>query len=439
MISQRGSLSLLASLGAILVAAYTLNLLLLVGAVAVFAALAGELLVFHLRPQGAARFPFEAGRTEAPRVLSPGTGGTVELTVRYPGDHPVQAEVRELLPSQLSLVAGRASVTRYWQKGDKARLRYAIRGGARGSHVLGPVAVTVESPHGLAWTQWTLPASDQPVRVVPPAPIERAHRIGPALLTPMQGRVTLRVRGFGTEFRSLRPYQLSDDIRHVAWKRSRPNQWYVREFEQESRQDFVLLLDITPSMTAGLPGQNALDRAIEAASLVIAAVARGREDRVGLLTHTERPRQYLRPERGEFHFRRLAENLAYLRPSEGAFDLTAALDLLTRRLARNTHVLAFSALDGASNGLHSVYARFRARGHRLYVFPPHRAEFYPPIQGPEAGAIAFGWAEADERARLDRRIAELRGEGIPTFPYDRRGATTQVLATYGQLHAWGMA
>ncbi|MCI4321287.1 MAG: DUF58 domain-containing protein [Thermoplasmata archaeon] len=439
MISRRGSLSLLASAGAVLLAVYTLNLLLLAGAIAVFAAIGGELLRFHLRALGAADFPFEATRNEAPRVLSPGTGATVELVVRYQGTRPVQAEVRELLPSPLTLVAGRASETRFWRRGDAVRLRYGVRAGSRGSHLLGPVAVTVESPHGLAWAQWTLPSSHQPVRVVPQAPIEKAHRIGPALLTRMQGRITLRRRGFGTEFRSLRPYQLSDDIRHVAWKRSRPGQWYVREFEQESRQDFVLLLDVTPAMTAGLPGENALDRAIEAASLVIAAVARGREDRVGLLTYTEKPRQYLRPERGEFHFRRLAENLAYLRPSEGTFDLAAALDLLTKRLSRNTHVLAFSALDGPRDRLHSVYARFRTRGHRLYVFPPHRSEFYPPLPPTDVAEIALGWAEAEERGRLDRTIAELRGEGIPTFPYDRRGATTQVLSTYGQLHAWGMA
>ena len=439
MISRRGSAALLASVLAVLLAVYSLSLLLLAGAVAVFAAVAGELLVFHLRTPGPETFPFEARRSESPRVMSPGTGATVEVLVRYSGTRPVSAEVRELLPGALTVVAGRPIANRYWQPGELAKLRYALRAGARGSHVLGPVAVAVESPHGLAWAQWNLPTSEEPVRVVPPAPIERAYRIGPALLTPMQGRVNLRVRGFGTEFRALRPYQLSDDIRHVAWKRSRPDQWYVREFDQESRQDFVLLLDVTPAMIAGLPGQNALDRAVEASSLVIAAVARGREDRVGLLTHTDRARQYLRPERGEFHFRRLAENLAYLRPSEGTFRLPAALDLLNRRLSKNTHVLAFSALDGPLESLAGVYARFRTLGHRLYLFPAHRAEFYPPASGPEAAEIALGWAEREERARIARQIAEVRGEGIPIFPYDRRGAIGQVLSTYGQLKAWGMA
>lgn len=439
MISSRGWLGLLASLVVLFVAIATLNLLVLAAAVAVFAAVAGELLVFHLRAQGPQTAPFEATRVETPHVLSPGAGGAIELKVRYLGTRPIRAEVRDLIPRSLTVVAGRTAADQEWRSNESTTFRYAVRAGPRGSHLVGPVAVALESPHGFAFAQWTLPGSAEPIRVVPAAPLERAHRIGPGLLSPMQGRVTLRTRGFGSEFRSLRPYQTSDDLRHVAWRRSRPGQWFVREFEQESRQDYVLLLDVTPSMSAGLPGQNALDRAVEAASFVTAAVARGREDRVGLLTFTDRPRQYLRPERGEFHFRRLAENLAYLRPSEGTFDLAAALELLTRRLGRNTHVLAFTALDGPLKELHPVFARFRTRGHHLYLFPPHRDAFYPPVEASQAALTAMRWSEAEERGRLDRCVAEVRGEGIPTFPYDRRGATSQVLSTYRQLRAWGMA
>ena len=124
MISRRGSLSLLASAGAVLVAVYTLNLLLLAGAIAVFAAIGGELLLFHLRAVGPADFPFEATRNEAPRVLSPGTAATVELVVRYRGPRPVHAEVRELLPSPLTLVAGRSSQTRFWRPTSGRRFSF---------------------------------------------------------------------------------------------------------------------------------------------------------------------------------------------------------------------------------------------------------------------------------------------------------------------------
>ncbi len=439
MISRRGSAALAASGGALLLAVYSLNILLLAGAVACFAAVAGELLLFQLAPPGPERFPFVSDRTGAPRAASPGAEFSVGVRVTYAGTAPVVGEVRDLLPRSLLPIAGRSFDRRRWEPGESAELRYGVRTTTRGSHVLGPVMVTVDSPHGLAWRQWALPTSDQPVRVVPPAPLERSHQIGPALLTRMQGRLALRHRGFGTEFRSLRPYQLSDDIRHVAWKRSRPGQLYVREFEQESRQDFVLLLDVTPAMAAGLPGENALDRAVEASALVIAAVSRSGEDRVGLLIQAAKTRQYLRPERGESHFRRLSENLAYLRPTEGTFDLANALELCTRRLTRNTHVLVFTALDGPLDPLHLAFTRFRARGHRLYLFPANRARMYPAVDPTHPAATAFGWAGAEERANLERRISRVRGEGIPVFPYDRRGASTQVLSTYTQLRAWGTA
>jgi uncharacterized protein (DUF58 family) len=192
-------------------------------------------------------------------------------------------------------------------------------------------------------------------------------------------------------------------------------------------------------MVVGIPGESALDRAIEAASLVIAAVARSGEDRVGLLTQTERPRQYLKPQRGAHHFRLVAENLAYLRAIEGEFNLPGALELLTRRLATTSHVLAFSALAGPLDQLHLAYARFRARGHHLYVFPANPTGFYPPLGADHPGAAPLLWAQKEEHASLERKMSEIRGEGVPVFPYDRRGATTQVLSTYGQLRAWGMA
>jgi uncharacterized protein (DUF58 family) len=438
-ISRRGLGALAAALGGLLLAAYSENLLFLLGAVAIFGFVAGEIALFHLVGPDRGRAPFVATRTELPRVLSPGGTAEVALTVRLNSEVPVRAEVRDLLPGTLERVEGSTHRRAWWTPREERVLRYTLRAGERGSHVVGPVAITVESPHAFAWSQWLLPASAQPVRVVPAAPIERSYRIGPALRTPVQGQLALRHRGFGSEFRSLRPYQSSDDIRHVAWKRSRPGQLYVREFEQESRQDFMLLLDVTPSMWAGLPGETALDRAIEASSLVTSAVAHSGEDRVGFLVQAERLRQYLRPARGELHFRRVAENLAYLKPVEGSFDLASALDHLTRRLAINTHVLAFTALDGPLEKVPTAHARFRARGHHLYLFPANRAGFYPPLPEGAPGRTALRWAEVHETERIQHRIGQLRGHGIPAFPYDRRGATAQVLATYGRLRTWGMA
>ncbi|MGI0151761.1 MAG: hypothetical protein ACREC5_07485, partial [Thermoplasmata archaeon] len=206
MISRAGWIALAAALGALLLAAYTLELLLLLGATAVFGGVAGEIVLFHLAAPGPERTPFAVRRAETPRVLSPGAELEGRVDVTYSGERAIRAEVRDLLPGPLLRVAGVSATRRWFAPGRTVRLDYRLRAGDRGSHLLGPVAVTAESPHGLAWVQWMVPDSDRPVRVVPPAPIERSYRIGPALFTRMQGRLALRHRGYGTEFRSLRPY-----------------------------------------------------------------------------------------------------------------------------------------------------------------------------------------------------------------------------------------
>ncbi|MCI4346856.1 MAG: DUF58 domain-containing protein [Thermoplasmata archaeon] len=436
MIARRGYFAVAATAGALLLSAFTLELLLLLGSAVAFALVVGEILWFHRTLPGAGEFV--AVRDEGPSVLSPGNEATTQVSVVYRGTVPVLASVRDLLPEALSAGAPPPAPPRWWRPQVRRRVRSRLRSGARGSHVVGPVAVTLWSPRQLAWSQRLFSDTRQAVKVIPPAPIERAQRIGSALFTRVQGRLALRHRGFGSEFRSLRAYQPDDDLRHVAWRRSRPGQWYVREFEQESRQDFVLALDVTPAMLAGLPGENALDRAVEAASLVTAVVAHSGEDRVGLATGTERLRQYLKPSRGSRHFRLLAENLAYLRTEEGNFELPPFLEGLSRRLTTNSHVLLFSSLRGSLGDLHLAHARFRHRGHHLYLFLPQEAAFYPEGQ-PSAGARALEWARREEQDRSAQVASELRAEGIPVFPYDRRGATGRVLETYTQLRAWGLA
>lgn len=437
MITRRGYLALAATGLALLVAAFALELLLLLAAVAAFGLVAGEILRFHLARGAAGKW--QGRRLEAPGVISPGTRAATEVEIAYAGSRVLLASFTDLVPYALVVEPPGQTAPRWWRPGDRAILRSELRGSARGSHILGPTAVTVYSPRRLAWEQRFLNETRSIVKVIPPAPIERVQRIGHALFTRVQGQLALRRRGFGTEFRSLRPYEPDDDLRHVAWRRSRPGQWYVREFEQESRQDFVLLFDVSPSMLVGVPGQNALDRAVEAASLVTAFAARSGEDRVGLATATDQIRQYLRPSRGARHFRILTENLAYLKTVKGRFEIAAVLDELTRRLPKNAHVLLFSPLREPFPELHLSHVRFRQRGHRLYAFLPQVAAFYPDPAHDAPGHQVLSWARDEERQRSQTLIADLRGEGVPVFPYDRRGANGRVVETYAQLRAWGVA
>jgi uncharacterized protein (DUF58 family) len=191
-------------------------------------------------------------------------------------------------------------------------------------------------------------------------------------------------------------------------------------------------------MVAGEVGRTVLDRTSEAATLITGYAQRSAEDRLGLLTYSAGVRQFLPPARGPPHFRNMFENIGLVRPEPGPFELAKALDAVGERLHHGAHVIVFSALDRPLTDLHRAYQRFRARGHHLYLFVPDLTTFYP---APRDAALieAIRWASEDDRLRLHRQVAELRAEAIPSYTFDRRGATTKVIAAYGQIRAWGVA
>lgn len=434
MIRRAGHLAVVAATVGVLLALWTFNLVVLLVGVAAFAFVTSELLGFELSRrldptkftveplEGAPRLPIDA---EAP----------VRLRLAYHGARPVYATATDTRSEAVSVVDGTPTVTRWWAPGDVVELAYRVRTPRRGRHELGPVVVGREGPFGLAFDEVTV-GRPRPVFVTASNPALRSSPSGLALYTRVRGRIALRHRGYGSEFRSLRAYELSDDIRHVAWRRSTPEELFVREFEQESRQDYLLVFDVSPPMEAGVAGRRALDRSVEAGAVVTGFIERTAEDRVGFLAYADGVRQYLKPGRGASHFRRVADNLALLTTRPGRFDLAAVLEEARRRLTVHTHLMVFSTLSEPLGDLHGAHARFLARGHHLYLFAAEPAGFYPSPEA-ELSQRLVGWAGAVEERRLARRLALLTAEGVPTFRFDRRGVTEKVIAAYGEIRAWG--
>ncbi|HEV2520353.1 MAG TPA: DUF58 domain-containing protein [Thermoplasmata archaeon] len=435
MITRRGWESLLAAITALLLSLYLLHYLLILIALVAFTFLAAEVILFHLDTLSLSPSAFATQRRSTSTRHAVGTPGRTEVTVRYQGASGLVAELYDTLPDGLTLTGAAPRLGGWWAPEEERSLSTPFLAKVRGSYLLGPTYVRVRSRLGLAERRIALP-TERPVQVVPENPVRKPGSLRRRIFTRVQGRMQLRHRGYGTEFRALRPYQSSDDIRHVAWRRSTIRQLVVREFDQESRQDVLLVVDVSPAMLAGPPGENILDRACEAATMIAGYAQRSGEDRLGLLTYAGRVRQYLRPARGPAHFRRLYENVGVLGVRPGTFDLGPALDAVGARLRHGAHVLLFSTLDRPLGALERAYAHFKARGHHLYVFLPDLATFYDPSEDP-AFQRALAWATEEDRARLHHVLAELRADAIPTYVFDRRGAGTKVITAYGQMRAWG--
>lgn len=435
MIARRGWEAITAALAALLLGLYAMNAVLELVAVAAFGFLVSEMLWFEGRFASFGPDWFDIVRSPGPRRM-PCDGDlatSVTLTLRNgPG---FRAEVYETVPEAFDVREGATRLRTYVAPGEPVRLSYVVRPRVRGGYRLGPLNVIARDGFGLCY-RVAVAGGDRPLTVVPPTISGRLGRIGVALFTRVQAGLSMRRRGFGSEFRSLRPYLPDDDVRHIAWKRSSPGNLYVREFDQESRQEFLVVLDLTRGMDAGLWGRNGLDVAVEAGALLANLIARTGEDRVGLLTYADGVFQYLAPGRGPGHFRRLFDNLALAAHRPGTCPLPDLLSQATARLRVRTHLFVFSSADQTGPGLDRAYASLRAHGHRAYLFVPERPGFYPDLPTPDpTGAMA--WANAEETARFGAAITAARAEGLPVFPYDRRGAGDRVIFAYTQIRAWG--
>jgi uncharacterized protein (DUF58 family) len=434
-IARRGWEAIAAALAALLFGLYSLNPVLELVAVALSAFVLTDMMVFEWRFRHFGPDRFRSSRSEGPRRI-PAEGDLVtSVELAYPDGPGFTAEVYDVVPEAFDIIEGETSVLTWIAPGSTVRLRYTARPRVRGAYLQGPTVVVARDAFGFCYRAAAV-RTERPLMVVPPNVAGRLGALGLALFTRFQSGLSIRRRGYGTEFRALRPYQPSDDIRHVAWKRSTITNLFVKEFDQESRQEFLLCLDLTTAMDAGRWGRNALDVSVEAAALLTHLIGRQGEDRIGLLTFADGVFQYVPPGRSPAHLRRIIDNLALTAHRPGTCPLPELLAEATRRLRHRTHVFVFSAIDPPLTGLGPAYANLRAHGHRPYVFIPDRSGFYPdPVT--DGSGRPMAWAREVERERFHGVLSSVRSEGIPVFPFDRRGAGDRVLFAYTQIRTWG--
>jgi uncharacterized protein (DUF58 family) len=177
---------------------------------------------------------------------------------------------------------------------------------------------------------------------------------------------SLRRRGEGRTFESLRDYVQGDDTRHMDWKatarRGRP---IVREYEVERHQNVLLMLDAGRMMTATVGSLTKLDCAVNAAMLVThAAVTHG--DKVGLLVFAEEVLAYLPPRAGKQQVGRVLEALYRIQPSLIEPDYGSAFRYLATRRLQRALILVFTDLVDAR-------ASARLLRHVAALMPHHLA------------------------------------------------------------------
>lgn len=154
-------------------------------------------------------------------------------------------------------------------------------------------------------------------------------------------------KGHGMEFAEVREYAAGDDYRSIDWNVSaRMGHPYVKKYTEERELTVLFAVDLSGSEQFGTRGRFKAELAAELAA-VLAMAAIKNNDRVGLVTFTDRIEDFVPPKKGRRHALRLIRDLLAFRPTGRGTDLRVALDYVGRIVRHRAIIFLISDFHDA--------------------------------------------------------------------------------------------
>ncbi len=311
----------------------------------------------------------------------------------------------------------------------------------RGAFALGPVVVRIVGTLGLIQRSLRYEPADE-VLVTPSLAGVRHLR-----LLALQHRLrdagirSVRRRGSGTSFASLREYAVGDDPRHVDWKATaRRQKLMTREYAVEQGQTIMIAVDAGRMMTQLSAGVPRFEYALSAATL-LASVAVRAGDQVGLLLFDNELRAFVPPARGDKALRGIRQALIPARATLAEPDYASAFrTLATRHRKRSLIVLFTDVVDPRSSQAVIAHTVRSAMRHLLVVVALRNDELVSAAVPTQHSSSADLYASAAAEELLDARheaILKMRRAGVSVLDVSPKRIATAVVNHYLELKARG--
>ena len=176
-------------------------------------------------------------------------------------------------------------------------------------------------------------------------------------------------RGYSVEFAEHREYTQGDDLKHLDWKVfGRTNKYYVKQYEEETNLNCLMLLDCSESMAyrSDPKGLSKLEYATAiAASLTYLALQQ--QDSVGLAAFDEQITRFVRPSNNPGHWKTLIQEMEAA-AGKRKTDLGTVMNDLAERLPRRMLIVVLSDLFDNLNRIVRGLKHLRYRRHEVIVF-----------------------------------------------------------------------
>ena len=219
-------------------------------------------------------------------------------------------------------------------------------------------------------------------------------------------------RGYSVELAEHREYTQGDDLKHLDWKVfGRTDKHYIKQYEEETNLNCVLLLDGSESMgyRSDAAGLTKLDYAT-AVGASLAYLALRQQDSVGLAAFDEGITRFLRPSNNPAHWKTLIREMTTAAGPRKT-SIRAVMDDLAERLPRRALIVVLSDLFDELEGIVRGLKHLHYRGHETIVFQVmDPAELAFPFRSTTLfeGLEATGKLLVEPRALRQRYLQEVQ-------------------------------
>jgi uncharacterized protein (DUF58 family) len=242
-------------------------------------------------------------------------------------------------------------------------------------------------------------------------------------------------------FESLKEWVPGEDTRTIDWKATaRRGKVMARQYEDERRQQVLLVVDAGRMLTAEVEGRPRLEAVVEAA-LHLAHSAVEHDDNVGLMVFADEVQQFVPPARGRRALRAVLDALASVEGKLVEPDYPAAFAYLAARNRKRALTVLFTdVIDRtASEALVAQVGTLRPRHLPLAVTLRDPALERRATERPATAAQAFERAAAEELLQSrEVALAEMRGRGVLVLDVSPGGASDAVVEQYNRLKRRGV-
>ncbi len=316
-------------------------------------------------------FLFVLGKAPAAKRItadrfSNGDENKIEIQVKNNMQFTVDMEIIDELPVQFQ--------KRDWimlqrfKAREQKYLLYKLRPFTRGEYAFGRIIIYVSSLLGFLKRRHNIEAAE----TVPVYPsflqMRKYELLSQTTIQAEQGNKRMRKIGHSMEFEQIKEYVRGDDVRSVNWKATaRKGSLMVNNYTDERSQQVYCIIDKGRLMKMPFDNLTLLDYAINS-TLVLANVCLQKQDRIGLMTFSNKMGSLLAADRKPIQ----RENILQLLYNQETAFLESDYEMLYMQIRsrikhRSLIVLYtnFESLSGLNRQLN--YLRSIARHHLLMV------------------------------------------------------------------------